>query len=239
LIRSTLFFSLFLFVRAEDTEHLVSKVMVDDLFAKFVKVNNKYIYLLTQLQDMKLADYLHKSDKHERYPDVFREVGKRSHRPQKRFKLIIDDKENAKKASKAGIPILWIDSSYTKMLRYPMKIPDTIVVPREYEGVIESELKVHTFDSTDPFPTDSVIPQFEDVIVFMLEFDPLAARAMVDRNELDYGYLQDRIIQEGLEREASKVYLQDHLSFRVMETPLDRERLLKVVDRNKIREVVP
>ncbi len=188
---------------------------------------------------MILMDNLQKSDKYERYPKIFKEVGKKPHRPQKRFKLVINDKNDAKQAWISGIPILWIDSSFTKILRYPMKIPDTIVIPREFIAVIESRLRVHTFDSMTPFTKNDIIPQFEDVIVFMLELDPLAARAMVDRRDIDYKYLEKRIIQENLEREASKVYLQDYLNFQVMKTPFDRERLMKIIDRNNIKEVLP
>jgi len=188
---------------------------------------------------MRLVCYLQKSAKYERYPDIFKDVGKESHRPSKRFKLVINTKEDAKRASESKIPILWIDSSYTKILRYPMRIPDTLLVPREYEAVIESDLDVHTFHSMNPFTKDTVIPQFEDVIVFMLNLDPLAARAMVDRSELDLDYLQKRIIQENLVRVASEVYLQDYLDIPVMDTPLDRERLVNIIERNKVREVIP
>lgn len=188
---------------------------------------------------MKLAEHLQKSDKYERYPDIFKEVAKEPHRPQKRFKLMVNTREDAKKASKADIPILWIDSSYTKILRYPMTMPNTIVIPREYKTAVESDLNIHIFESMTPFSGESVIPRFEDVVVFMLKFDQLAARAMVDRNDLDHEYLQKRIIQEELENEASEVYLHDHLDFTVMETPLDRERLLRIINRNNIREVIP
>ncbi len=206
---------------------------------ELLKNNNKYIYLLTQLQHMILVDDLQKSDKYERYPKIFREVDKEPHRPKKRFRLVINDKNDAKQARISGIPILWIDSSFTKILRYPMKIPDTIVVPREFKAVIESDLRLHTFESMDPFTDENIIPTFEDVIIFMLELDPLAARAMVDRSDIDYRYLEKRIIQENLEREASEVYLQDHLDFQVNETPFNRERLLKIIDRNNIKEVIP
>ncbi len=188
---------------------------------------------------MRLVDHLQKSDKYERYPNIFKELGKEPHRPQKRFRLVINDKSDAEQARISGIPVLWIDSSFTKILRYPMNIPDTIVVPREFRAVIESSLRVHIFDSMTPFTKNGIIPQFEDVIVFMLELDPLAARAMVDRSDIDYKYLEKRVIQENLEREASEVYLQDFLNFQVMETPYDRERLLKIIDRNNIREVLP
>ncbi|MFO7990941.1 MAG: hypothetical protein R6U61_01445 [Thermoplasmata archaeon] len=188
---------------------------------------------------MELTENLQKSDKYERYPDVFKAVGKRSHRPQKKFKLVINSKEDAKKASKSGIPILWIDSSYTRVLRYPMRIPDTVIVPREYKGVIEGEVRVETFESMTPFSKSTAIPQFEDVIVFMLKLDPLAARGMVDRSDIDSDYLQKRIVQEGLEKQASEVYLQDYLDLPAVETSLDRERLLKIIDRNRVREVIP
>ncbi len=188
---------------------------------------------------MELSYRLQKEDPYERYPDIFKETQTKPHRPQKRFKLIVNSREDAKKAVKAGIPILWIDTSYTKVLRYPMRIPDTIVVPREYKEVVESGLNVHTFESMTPFKDDTIIPDFEDVVVFMLNLDPLAARAMVDRSDINKIYLQKRIIQEELEREASEVYLHDYLDLPVIETDMRREDILKVIDRNKIREVIP
>ncbi len=75
----------------------------------------------------------------------------------------------------------------------------------------------------------------------MLTLDPLAARAMMDRNELDYDYLQKRIYQENLEEEAVDVYLQDYLSqpYKGHETHFEKKRLLKIIDSNKVEEVLP
>ncbi len=187
---------------------------------------------------MDLKASLQKSKKYERPPDIFEEINTKSHRPKNRFTLEMNSEKEAKKARKANVPILWIDSSYTKMLRYPMTIPDTVVVPREYEDLTKTELNLHTFESMTPFK-GTIIPEFEDVIVFMLTLDPLAARGMVDRSELDLTYLEKRIVQENLEREAAEVHLQDHLHLPVEGTPLEKEPLLEIIERNKVREVLP
>lgn len=187
---------------------------------------------------MDLIQHLKKSKSQERYPDVFTEVSRKSHRPQKRFIVEIKNKEDARKATGSDIPILWIDSSYTKMLRYPMTIPDTIVVPREFKDVIKTGLNLHTFESTTPF-RDTVVPRLEDVVIFMLTLDPLAARGMVDRSDLDLTYLQKRIFQEELVQEASEVHLQDLVDIPVTGEPLDKDPLMKIIDRNQVMEVVP
>lgn len=187
---------------------------------------------------MDLAVSIQKSKKFERTPGVFKEMNRGSHRPKKRFVLKVNSEIEAKKARKANIPILWIDSSYTKILRYPMIIPDTIIVPREYEKTIQTGLDLHTFESMTPFK-DTIIPEFEDVVVFMLTLDPLAARGMVDRSELDLTYLEKRIVQENLEKEASEVYLQDHLDIPSEGSPLEKKRLSKIIDRNAVKEVLP
>jgi len=189
---------------------------------------------------MKLTSELQKSQRYENVPEVFIEISRSSNRPKKRFDLKVNIEKEAKKASKAGVPILWIEDSYTKILRYPMKIPETIIVPREYRDAIITDLNLHTFEAETPF-NDSIIPRLEDVVVFMLTLDPLAARAMMDRNELDLDYLQKRIYQENLEEEAVDVHLQDHLSlpYEKFDTRFDKERLLKIIDRNKVEEVLP
>ena len=203
-------------------------------------VVKKYLYLLTQFSDMKLISELQKSRSHENVPAVFVEISRSPNRPKKRFDLKVNSEKEAKKASKAGVPILWIDDSYTTILRYPMKIPKTIIAPREYRDVIKTDLNLHTFEAETPFK-DSIIPRLEDVVVFMLTLDPLAARAMTDRSELDHDYLQKRIYQENLEKEAVDVHLQDHLSlpYEKFDTRFDKERLLKIIDRNKVEEVLP
>ncbi len=187
---------------------------------------------------MDLVTNIQKSKKYERPPNIFKEINTGSHRPKKRFFLEVNSESEAEKARKANIPILWIDSSYTKILRYPMTIPDTIVIPREYENLTKTELDLHTFESMTPFK-DTIIPEFEDVVVFMLSLDPLAARAMVDRSELDLTYLEKRIIQENLEREASIVHLQDLLDLPREGPSLEKESLLKIIERNEVREVIP
>lgn len=187
---------------------------------------------------MKLVSHLQRSEKYERTSDIFKEIDSEPHRPQKRFKLTINNEQQAKEGLKYNIPILWIDPSYTKILRYPMTIPKTIIVPREYKDIVETDLNLYTFESMTPFK-NSIIPEFEDVIVFMLTMDPLAARGMVDRSELNLKYLQKRIIQENLEKEASEVYFQDHIDLPFIESPFDKDRLMKIIDRNKVREVIP
>ncbi|MFW6048366.1 MAG: hypothetical protein ACOC87_03640 [Candidatus Natronoplasma sp.] len=189
---------------------------------------------------MKLTTELQKSQRYETVPEVFTEIKSSPNRPKKRFNLKVNSEKEAKKASKAGVPILWIDDPYTKILRYPMKIPGTIIVPREYRDAVITDLNLHTFESKTPF-SGSITPKLEDVVVFMLTLDSLAARAMIDRNELDHDYLQKRIYQENLEEEAVDVHLQDYLSlpYERFDSRFDRERLLKIINRNKVEEVLP
>jgi len=189
---------------------------------------------------MKLTSELQKSQRYENVPEVFIEISRSPNRPKKKFNLKVNNEKEAKKASKAGVPILWIDHSYTKILRYPMKIPETIIVPKEYRDVVRTDLNLNTFEAETPF-NGSIIPRLEDVVVFMLTLDPLAARAMMDRNELDHDYLQKRIYQENLEEEAVDVHLQDYLSlpYEEFDAQFDKERLLKIINRNKVEEVLP
>ena len=186
---------------------------------------------------MKFVAHLEREEPWERYRDPIVEAPTPRHRPPKRFTVRIQSTEDALKAREMGVPLLLVQSEDLKMLRYPLRIPPTVIVPRELRGVLDSALPVRVFQSTTPFSR----PRIEDIVIFLLMHDPIAARAVVERNEglLDLGYLRKRILQEDLEREATRVRLQDHVDVPEMGEPLPEAALKRAIQANRIVEVVP
>ncbi len=173
----------------------------------------------------------------ERYEDPVVLIGPEPHRPRKRFKVKLETKDDVKRAREHGIPLLLIQSEDLKILHYPLTMPPTVVLPREYRGVVETKFKVHTFQALHAVEK----PRIEDIVVFLLSYDLIAARAVVERNMglIDFGYLRKRLFQEDLEAEASKIHLQDFVDIPVTGTPLPRAALLRATRANRVSEILP
>lgn len=160
-----------------------------------------------------------------------------SHRPKKRFRVRINSPSDVDRARRQGLPILLLQSEDLKILHYPMRIPPTVLVPREYREVIETSLPVRALQSLEPFER----PRIEDVVIFLLMHDPLAARAVVERNRdlLDLRHLTKRIYQENLIEEATLVHLQDFVTIPPVGEPLPREPLMRALQGNQVKLVLP
>lgn len=112
------------------------------------------------------------------------------------------------------------------MLGYPMKFPTILVVPGALRSVLESELPIVEFLSERAVTR----PRIEDIMIAMLRFDSLAARALIRRNldMVDKDYLAKRIYQEDLEEDATLVRLHEILPFRPVGTSLPEDAIAKL-----------
>lgn len=160
------------------------------------------------------------------------------HRPKVRYRLVLRSAEDVEKARHAKLPVFAVTDSIVTMLGYPMKFPPLVLVPRSIRNAVESHLPVIEMLSEDAVRE----PRLEDVIVAMLRFDPLAARALADRNSdvLDRDYLLKRILTEDAEAEASRVRFQDNLlpSLPVKADPLPKAALDRIISSNVVRGVL-
>ena len=186
---------------------------------------------------MKLVAYLERERPWERYEAPIEVVKPGSHRPKKRFRIRIGSPKDADRARKKGYPIILIQSEDLRILHYPLRIPPTLLVPREFRDVLETPLSVRTLQSLEPFDR----PRIEDIVIFLLMHDPLAARAVVERNLglLDLPHLTKRIYQESLEEQATLVHLQDYVAIPPVGDPLPREALQRTLQGNQVRTVLP
>ena len=162
---------------------------------------------------------------------------RKSHRPRSRFRLVLRDAGDVDAARALGIPAFAIPDSMVTMLGYPMRFPTLVVVPRGQRGAVTTDLPVVEFLSEAAVAR----PRLEDVLVAMLRFDLLAARALVHRNLdlVDRAYLLKRIYQEDMEEEATRVRLQDFVPLPPKGEPLPRRALERAASRNLARGVIP
>lgn len=173
----------------------------------------------------------------ERYEYPLVPIAPEPHRPKKCFKVKVETKGDVEIAREQGIPLLLIQSEDLKILHYPLTIPPTIVLPREYRDVVETKFRVHTFQALRALEK----PRIEDIVVFLLSYDLIAARAVIERSRemIDLGYLRKRIFQEDLEAEASKIHLQDFMDIPIVGTQLRRDALLRATQGNRVSEILP
>lgn len=171
-------------------------------------------------------------------PRAILEVEEReSHRPRSRYRLVLHDAGDVEAARGLGLPVFAIPDSTVTMLGYPMRFPTLVVVPRGHRRAVATDLPVVEFLSEAAVAR----PRLEDVLVAMLRFDVLAARALVQRNLdlVDRAYLLKRIYQEDLEEEATRVRLQDFVPLPPHGEPLPRRALERAASRNLARGVIP
>ena len=88
-----------------------------------------------------------------------------------------------------------------------MTFEPRLVLPRPMMGQVVTELRVLPVKNPETVRRDRV----EALVALMLRVDRLAARALAVRNstEVNGSELYRMVVNEGLEREATKVRLQD------------------------------
>ena len=187
---------------------------------------------------MQLETTLIRSDKDKGIPTaILRTETKKPHRPRNRYRLFIRDVNDAQIAKRKNLPVFPIRDEMVTMLGYPMKFPTIIVVPRAARSAIESHLPVVEFLSERAVYN----PRIEDIMIAMLRFDLLAARALIHRNLdlLDARYLAKRIYQEDLEEDATRVRLHELVPFSPVGEALPAQAIDKVDRANLPRGVLP
>lgn len=186
------------------------------------------------------CSYFVVSEKWEKVPKVFREFPKKSHRPKKKYFLKIESREDALTVKKSGIPLLWVDEEQSLFWNYPMRFPSFLIVPRELRNAVKGSVKKKFWQSLRPFETESVYPRIEDFIVFMLDFDLIAAFALMERNTelIDFYYLKKRIYEEQLEEQASKIHFSEFIEFKERGEKLPFTQLKKAASKNYVRAIL-
>lgn len=137
---------------------------------------------------------------------LFIPVRRSPHRPLTRYRVRIENRGDASRARKTGLPLHYLGREELAAWGFPSSRPDVLVLARELASLVETSLPVATLESSIAART----PRLEDLVVVLLQGDILLARALALRHRrfLDPNRLLKRVLQENLEEAATKVGLQ-------------------------------
>ncbi len=128
-------------------------------------------------------------------------------RPRSEYRPRVRSPEDVARLRRHRVPAFLLTSEWVTESGYPVSFRPWLAVPANLAGKIVSDyrlLPVHDEESLRaPGPVE--------LVTLLLRFDPLAARVVAQRNRhrLDPNELYRRVRNEGLERPATKVRLQE------------------------------
>jgi hypothetical protein len=142
-----------------------------------------------------------------RVPSVFVPEERPRTRPKTRYRARLNLAADVEVARKEGLPVYLLTPEIISAFRYPIRFPPRLLVAREVSPAVDSAFRRIVFNRREA----AASPRFEDLVVAMLEVDPLAARALVKRNPdlLDPVRLLVRVVEENAERPATLVRLHE------------------------------
>ncbi|MCI4341056.1 MAG: hypothetical protein L3K11_01560 [Thermoplasmata archaeon] len=140
--------------------------------------------------------------------ELVEQVRKRGGRPKASVVLRVRNAEDVETFRRRNVPIFFLSPEKVSSAGYPMTFEPRVALPRAMMGQVVSELRVLPVKNTETVRLDRV----ETLVGLMLRVDRLAARALVERNlsKVNGSELYRMVVNEGLEREATKVRLQDY-----------------------------
>lgn len=151
-------------------------------------------------------------------------------RPRKEYRPRVRTTEDVDRLRRHGVPAFLLTSEWVTKAGYPVHFPPWLVLPQKLSSKVTSEFRILPVRDEEALREPGVV----ELVTLLLRFDPLAARVVATRNRggLDRHELYRRVRNEGLERAATKVRLQEFAPAipRVGE-PLPREEL-RWIERN-------
>ncbi|HLM69951.1 MAG TPA: hypothetical protein VK423_01015 [Thermoplasmata archaeon] len=163
-------------------------------------------------------------------------VPKPKGRPRVGYLPRVQSVEDVERWRRRGLPLALLTSDWVTQNGYPEKFRPLLFVYADLANQVQSRYRVVPVRDRDALRE----PGFEEFVTFLLKVDTLAARAVVLRNQGKYNpsELYRRVRNEGLERLATKVRLQEF----VPGLPVVGEQLpeadLAWVERNNPRRTV-
>ena len=128
-------------------------------------------------------------------------------RPRAQYRPRVRSAGDVERLRRHHLPAVLLTSEWVTRSGYPVNFRPWLVVPERLSKQITSEFR------TLPVKDEEALrdPGMVELVTFLLRFDPLAARVVATRNRaaLDPNELYRRVRNEGLERPATKVRLQE------------------------------
>lgn len=151
-------------------------------------------------------------------------------RPRETYWPRVRSAEDVQYLRRHRVPAFLLTPELVTHLGYPVRFRPWLALPEKLAVNIVSEFRILPVKDEESLRAPGVV----ELVSFLLRFDPLAARLVAQRNRrvLDPHELYRRIRNEGLERPATKVRLQDFApALPRVGTSLPREEL-RWIERN-------
>jgi hypothetical protein len=128
-------------------------------------------------------------------------------RPRKEYRPRIRSARDVDRLRRHRIPALLVTSEWVTKSGYPVRFRPWLALPEELAAKVSSDYRILPVRDGEALRD----PGIEELVTLLLRFDPLAARVVATRNRgrLDPHELYRRVRNEGLERPATRVRLQE------------------------------
>jgi hypothetical protein len=156
-------------------------------------------------------------------------------RPRAEYRPRVRSAEDVERLRRHRVPAMLLTSEWVTRSGYPVSFRPWLVVPERLSPLVTSEFRTLPIRDEDALREPGPV----ELVTFLLRFDPLAARVVAVRNraQLDPHELYRRVRNEGLERPATKVRLQEFApAIPSVGEPLPREELRWIEKNNPAEE---
>ncbi len=157
---------------------------------------------------MKLESSLHREPGERALPrEMVERVVRAPGRPRTEYRPRVRSVADVDRLRRHRVPAFLLTSEWVTGWGYAVRFQPWLAVPEKLAGKFSSEFRVLPVKDEEALRN----PGLSELVAFLLRFDPLAARLVAKRNRrrIDPNELYRRIRNEGLERAATKVRLQE------------------------------
>ena len=128
-------------------------------------------------------------------------------RPRTEYRPHVRTSEDVVRLRRHRVPAFLLTSEWVTRAGYPVRFRPWLALPAGLAPKVSSEFRILPVKDEDALRD----PGIAELVTLLLRFDPLAARVVAVRNRggLDPNELYRRVRNEGLERAATKVRLQE------------------------------
>jgi hypothetical protein len=163
-------------------------------------------------------------------PDMLSPSPKSRGRPRKEYRPRVRSSRDVERLRRHRIPAFLLTSDRVTEAGYPVRFPSWLALPESIASQVTSDFRILPVRDSEALSD----PGTAELVALLLKFDPLAARLVAVRNRrtLDPNELYRRVRNEGVERAATKVRLQEFSpGIPVVGVPLPRSEI-RWIERN-------
>lgn len=157
---------------------------------------------------MKLEISLHREPGERPLPgEMLWRAHKTRGRPREEYRPRVRSVKDVERLRHHRVPAFLVTSEWVTRSGYPVSFRPWLAVPERLVSKISSEYRILPVHDESTLESPGIV----ELVTLLLRFDPIAARVVAKRNHsrLDPNELYRRVRNEGLERPATKVRLQE------------------------------